>query len=298
MRKLSFCASLALLASLASCSEATETSSFEPQAVSTTFATTAEETKTTLPPEPIIFDVSPSELDKPISGTLRNPAFSMRVSSSWKSTLTFDYGQEMVSGLFFRINAGQTDKYSDNSDFIKEFLDSEPNWTLYKNKSGVEFAYVSESVDNAYEKERSVFKFYNNGILITVFIGTKSTDGLTSLSPSSVYNIIDTVELTTPEPETTQPDTTIAEDKSLSFSGSGDTVTKTFNADGCTRIKGEYKGESYFNVTLYDSEGNYESMVFSNVGQYTGEKVFKFEADKQYMFEVSAKEGDWKISIE
>ena len=86
--------------------------------------------------------------------------------------------------------------------------------------------------------------------------------------------------------------------RSKTFNGSGDTVTEAFYADGCTRIKGEYKGESYFNVTLYDSEGNYESMVFSNVGQYTGEKVFKFEADKQYMFEVSAKEGDWKISIE
>lgn len=300
MKKLSFFTSLVLLASFASCSESAETSTIESQESTTIATSTTADITTTLVPDPIMFDVFSSELDKPISGTYRNPAFSMKISSLWNSKSEFDYGFEIVPGLYFRINTAQSNNYTDNSDFIKKYLDTESKWQLYKNKNEVEFACINESVNNTYEMERSVFKFYNNGILFTVFIGTKSADGITLLSPISVDNIIDTIELIESESKTesTTQTPTASQLNPNSFSGNGDSVTNTFTANGCTRIKGEYTGERYFHVTLYDSEGNYESLVFSNLGQYTGEKVFKFENDKQYMFEVSAKDGDWKISVE
>lgn len=49
---------------------------------------------------------------------------------------------------------------------------------------------------------------------------------------------------------------------------------------------------------LYDEDAHLEGLIFSNSGQYNGEKVFKFIDDKKYMFEISATDGDWTISIE
>ena len=82
------------------------------------------------------------------------------------------------------------------------------------------------------------------------------------------------------------------------FSGNGDKVTELFTANGCKKITGTYTGEGAFVVMLYDEDAHLEGLIFSNSGQYNGEKVFKFIDDKKYMFEISATDGDWTISIE
>ena len=301
MRKLSICASLMLLALLSACSETAEKSVSESQPVA---ATTTATITTAAQYEAIIFDVYAPELDKTLSDIRRNGKsadFSIKISSLWQSSLTFNYGYEIVSGLFFRINTEESYTKLVNSDFVKNYISENSDWQYYKNPNGVEFAYINEITNNAYEQERSIFKFYNNGIICTVYIGTKSADGLTALSSESVNNIINTVEFTnslTEDLQTTTETQTAPQKEPLVFTGNGDTVTDVFTADGCTRIKGEYTGDRAFHAVLYDSEGNYEGLIFSNVGQYTGEKVFKFENGKQYMFEIQGKEGDWKISVE
>lgn len=132
---------------------------------------------------------------------------------------------------------------------------------------------------------------YNERIYTVGFIDTQGDD--TTTAPSIADDVIKSMRLAQIESTTENTDA-----KSLSFNGNGDTVTDIFTANGCTKIKGEYNGDSVFFVTLYDSEGNSKGMIFSNMGQYSGEKVFKFETDAKYMFEVTAGEGDWEITVE
>lgn len=273
MKRLSIFTSLVLLASLASCSNGNNKSEVS-SAPSFHYELTEDYSDKYVS---LKYDKSWKELDDLFNG----PAFTISGSS-----------EVHVYYTFFDVNKISNDTYIGNNIPSGENIDS----CTYTNNNNIKFLKIWKSNAKMYSHATQ------NCVINIEF------DNCYDLHYKLIDDFLNNIDIKIPDTnQTVAPITTTKSiqrttksiaPRSKTFNGSGDTVTEAFYADGCTRIKGEYKGESYFNVTLYDSEGNYESMVFSNVGQYTGEKVFKFEADKQYMFEVSAKEGDWKISIE
>lgn len=159
-----------------------------------------------------------------------------------------------------------------------------PDYSIINNRNGAEF------LENIISEGHINYKFFCNNNVYSI-----NFESITENDKETINLFLNNTEFDEGNPNLISEPTVPFE---LSFQGSGDTVTKTFTANGCTKIKGEYNGDSAFFVTLYDSEGNSKGMIFSNMGQYSGEKVFKFENDTEYMFEVTAREGDWEIAVE
>ncbi len=216
-KALSIIAGMSMLLSLVSCSEATKETSSE-ERVETTEATTTAFTTTdvVIEPseqanEPISYTISSRNLDRNISVGGRKTSFTIQISSDWSSASDMHYGYEMCRGLFFRINTDQSNDYSSNSEFLDDYISKSPDWMIYTNKNGVDFATITEEIENRIEKERSIYKLYNNGYICTIYFGTKSVDGLSSLDKNSIAAVLDTVILEDDVPTTaqiTEPPTT------------------------------------------------------------------------------------------
>lgn len=190
------------------------------------------------------------------------------------------------------------DKIS-NDVYIKNHIPNnadDPNEYIYTNKKG--FSFFNDKVQN----EHRFFYATADCLVNIVFIDFSEEYN------SVKYDFLDSVEIlasiahnsvVTTTKRTTRPIvTTSVAAQTKSFSGSGDFVSEAFSAKGCTRLKGTYTGEGTFFVTLYDDEANFQALIFSNMGEYSGEKVFQFKEDKKYLLEVTSSSGDWNISIE
>lgn len=281
-----------LLASLASCSETSEqpdigTEILTTSAIETSSATTSE--------NPAVYNTT-EETYTPVSiktdnlsQMLHHGSFSMLIPTNWNkkseddTKIEYDISNNAVfSAKFYNDSDFKEKNASDsftNDEYIAYCLEKNSRLNLYKNIDNIVFIHNTNDKGTYYQ-----FIFYDNGVIDLTFRAYNHG----CFSKRDINAIMDTLIF---DDEVTSEITQI-------FEGYGDSVTDSFIANGCTKIKGEYTGESVFFVTLYDSEGNFEGMIFSNLGQYSGEKVFKFENNKKYMFEVTAREGNWKITIE
>lgn len=183
-----------------------------------------------------------------------------------------------------------------NDDYINSFIPASLNESdyLYINEKG--FPFVKEQSSNSIHFRTAT----------TTFVLNISFNNYSSQYEELIFSFLDTIYIKghiidsaskQNQYSSFSGNTTHSKQKKV-FSGNGDKVTELFTANGCKKITGTYTGEGAFVVMLYDEDAHLEGLIFSNSGQYNGEKVFKFIDDKKYMFEISATDGDWTISIE
>ena len=319
-KMISIITSVSMLLSLASCSKLAEKPSSEkkPDTTSvltteaqTTFASTTIEATTAKETIKTLKEIKIDNLDN----TYDCDYYSFKYPKEWELKVNKNdpYFPRLIINdeAYFSIGA-QNNKYftesfdrkPTNEDYIDYMASHYGYYDKYVPEGSIGFAATEENNEFYHSM---IYRFYNYDIPFEIWFETE---------PMSDYfypqETIDKIllsftlhEVSEPffYPEKAQPSTTAQPQTSAqtvlpSFSGHGDAVTDVFSANGCTRIKGEYTGDSTFVVDLYDSEGNLESYVFSNLGVYSGQKVFKFEGNKQYMFEVTARDGDWSITVE
>ena len=89
------------------------------------------------------------------------------------------------------------------------------------------------------------------------------------------------------------------------FSGTSADVTDQFYlGSGLIIINGEYEGTSNFIVKLLDDDGNMDSLVFNEIGDYTGRKAVRVTKGGYYRLGIegivgwSGVGGDWTLTIE
>lgn len=278
----------------------TETSAEEP-VIQTTIA------DQTIPSSEVV--IRPSDLNQKFDSEV----FSINVSDQWEfSTNDFlsdkyiwiinDSCRIVVNCCPNKYFTDSFDSKPTNDDYINFLQTTYPSYGYQKYSTGqsIDFAYMES------DHYSHLYKFYNydQTVEISFSYGYKSDYYFSKESIDAVLNTVLLNETKFPKEETTEPpaETTTpkpTEAHGITFSGSGDTVTDAFTADGCIKVSAEYNGDSTFIVSLYDSEGNREEYsMFSNLGEYSGEKIFKFESGKKYMFEITARNGDWNITVE
>ncbi|GEM_PF-5811653 len=299
MKKLiSFLSVSTLLLSLASCSEKNDQSALESQTDTTSLSTTEiiETTTSTISEETEALVEIPL-YSKDLNSTLNFDNFSITISKDWvldsedeKETI-YDISENAIMSIETSIDRVFKSKVKKdvltNDDYIDYRISENSYLQTYQTTRSIPFL-CNKNDDGSYYE----YQFYNNGKVYNLTFRAYSHH---FFSQESIDNVIDSISL---NEESSTSEAPASSASSLTFSGNGDTVTEKFTAPGCTIIKGEYKGDSTFIVDLYDSEGNLESYIFSNLGVYSGQKIFKFESEKQYMFEVTARDGDWSITVE
>ena len=292
--------------SLASCSEANKKSYAEKpsepvsNAPDTTLSTEIIETTTTKQFTELIFD----DLDC----TYDCPYYSFKYPSDWKIKgdkkddpfPRFTINEEASFSIGAQKNKYFTEMFNTiptNQDYIDFLSTNYGSYDKYVPEGSIGFAFTEDK--NSFYNAL-IYRFYSYDLPFEISFLTDFNSNY-YFSQNSIDKILSSFvlhevsepyedEYTTIEATTSAP--------SLSFSGSGDFVSEAFSAKGCTRLKGTYTGEGTFFVTLYDDEANFEALIFSNMGEYSGEKVFQFKEDKKYLLEVTSSSGDWNISIE
>ena len=146
--------------------------------------------------KPISYQVHTMELNMPISLPYRNPSFTFLVSSLWKSIDKFTFGREITEdGIFFIIDCISSSDYSTNTQFINKYIENSPDWYVYVNTNGVSFVTDTDINDDSNEKDFSIYRFYNNGTINTIYFETKDIYGAFVLSQKSIDNILNTISL-------------------------------------------------------------------------------------------------------
>ena len=316
-----------LLLSFASCSEATNESNQQKQTEATSIA---QSTATTAATEDVTTKEQPTKTTAEISqkalkeitadnldGKFDCGYYSFKYPKEWKLN-TSEYNPNTLrlfinDDAYFSIRAEENKYFTDsfekkptNEDYIDYMSSHYGYYDKYVPEGSIGFV-TTEEENEFYHS--IIYRFYSYNLIFEIWFETEpgsdyyySQNTIDKILQSfTLYDVSEPFSWPTNAQSSTtntQPSTSTVQTASRSFTGSGDTVTDVFSADGCTRIKGEYTGDSIFVVNLYDSEGNLENFVFSSSGAYTGQKVFKFEEGKQYMFEVTARDGDWSITVE
>ncbi len=146
--------------------------------------------------KPLTYDIYPMELDMSISLPYQNPSFNLKVSPLWKSIDKFTYGKEITEeGIFFIIDCISSNDYSTNTQFIHKYIESSPDWYVYVNSNGISFATDTDINVNYNEKGFSIYRFYNNGSINTIYFEAKDKYGAFVLSQNSIDNILNTISL-------------------------------------------------------------------------------------------------------
>lgn len=146
--------------------------------------------------KPLSYEVYSMYLNMPISLPYKNPSFTFKVCPLWESIDRFTFGREITEeGLFFIVDCKSSYDYSTNTQFINKYLESFPDWYVYVNTNGVSFVTDTNLNEDLNEKGYSIYKFYNNGTLNSIYFETKDTYGAFILSQKSIDNILNTIIL-------------------------------------------------------------------------------------------------------
>lgn len=222
---------------------------------------------------------------------------SIGVSRGWSARTIPNYHCYISCSYFgcITIKCEESD-YTNNNDYIS----SHTSGQVYENANAIKMITATIGEDN---NIHTCFYCFNKSQEISIEFSPYFPE-------DKMYQIINTLkfedentEQSTEKPtETTESKTnsneTLSDSEPIIFSGTGDQVTDIFSANGCTTIEANYTGEGVFFVQLFDSEGNVENpCVFSNYGAYQGKKVFKFEDNKSYMFEITSDDSNWTITV-
>ncbi|MBO7474744.1 MAG: hypothetical protein J6U00_12260 [Ruminococcus sp.] len=235
-----------------------------------------------------------------LSSPLETDYFSLLLPSEWslhsKGSNLIEYEIEDNSMMIIEIEkdysflASSKKGILSNDDYISYRQNNRKDLEFFQNSNSISFAFSTNDVHSYLE-----YQFYNSGYVIDI---TFRAYNHYCLQKESIERIMNGLKLNIPSESNTEENTVASNTSDLFFSGEGDTVTNTFSAPDCIRITGNYSGEGLFIVNLYDDSANLEDQVFSNLGTYSGEKVFQFKKGKKYMFEVTAGSGEWQLSVE
>lgn len=146
--------------------------------------------------KPLSYEVDTMELNMPISLPNQNPSFTFQVSPLWETIDKFTFGREITKeGLFFVMDCKTSNDYSTNTQFINKYIESFPDWYIYVNTNGVTFVTDTDTNEVPNEKGYSVYRFYNNGTINSIYFETKDKYGAFILSQKSIDNILNTILL-------------------------------------------------------------------------------------------------------
>lgn len=124
--------------------------------------------------------------------------------------------------------------------------------------------------------------------------GDTTTEAPATEEPTTVATTTETTTTTTAAPTTTT--VAPAEDgESYEFSGSGNSVTDAFSAEGgLVVLDFQHDGSSNFQVKAVSSSGD-EELLVNNIGSYDGEVALALPSD-DYRLDVTA-DGSWSADV-